>query len=739
MSRRILTAAGLTLLAGLAIAVWLLIGDGTQPSTEAPPPPKAVSTTGQTPLGPVSRSEPAPASSQNNAAALPPPGSIAGRFLDSENGEGVPGVTLTAYRWQPRHSYQNNDVTGLQRVTESMSRTDGSFEVAGLLPGYYLLVRPETPGFGPENREHRVRIGVEPGERVEGLVFELTRGVPVSGRVVDLQGRPIPDAEVHASQRSGEPRVTFADGQGRFAFYGAKVGQPVVLRAAARGYLGREVGRDVEGRGLLVGVDGLIDMELVVSPCRSLEGVLVDDSGLPIRNAYVSSEVGRWYSPQATGEDGSFVVLGLPGGRELVTLRGSLGNQRLDFLNGTESVRFARETHLEGVRVVARLKPVDEVERQSHRHQQQNAHPGPGMTAGKLVDAEGNPFNNVQVSILAPLNEVHGPAFTVSGPDGLFAIDLGLRKDANLCVYAGDIVFDVFDNIRAGSKDNVLTVRPSLPVHGVVRDASNGEAVRRFSIAITLPDREKYFGGAYPPGQSGMAETIYDKEGRFTIFTQFPKRARLHIEAPGYSPASQDIDLETMDLAGLVELQLEPGRIITGVVRSLDGNPIGGARIHALVSLSRPLPLLDPQGVTGPSGRFTIKGLEARPHTVVALQQGFVPTPVEVDLGYMVKDEVDLNMVRTGEIEGLLVRAGVPVVGESVEAKRLDPPSDFQALRIRTQCSGVTDIEGRYRLRDLPPGEYEVACDQKGTRSRMEYVRRQAVVEAGMVTDVDFL
>jgi protocatechuate 3,4-dioxygenase beta subunit len=167
------------------------------------------------------------------------------------------------------------------------------------------------------------------GERVETV--EVTRGGSLAGRVVDLQRRAVAGAIVEAWNSESFPfdtppdRTTTADGEGRFAL--SHLGEDFV--AAARGD-GLCPSRGLRGK-IHPGTEGA-DLELVVAPCVSVSGVVVDADGAPVAGAELS--VGgnfgssdrdgthvpgvlraSWYGAKAVSdESGRFAVGGLSSG-----------------------------------------------------------------------------------------------------------------------------------------------------------------------------------------------------------------------------------------------------------------------------------------------------------------------------------------------------------------------------------------------------------------------------------------
>ncbi len=730
--RGILAIAATLVLAAGAILCMTRGGRPTPPPDKPATPKTTLAAAGDAPkIAPV-LADAAKQPAKAPVAAELQPGSIRGTCRDKDSGEGVEGVPVAAYWWKSRRG-GNGMTYGLSKAAEASSGADGRFELSGLMPGPYLLDRGEAQDYCACSPEERIRVEVHPGERLEGLVIDLIRGVPVSGRVVDERRAPIEGAEVHLRQRNEDARVAFTDKEGAFHFTGAITGQLAVLEAAAPGFMAVRSGRNADGRSQTVPQDGLSGIELVLSPGRSFEGILVDEAGQPIADASINAHPTFWGAEAKTKADGSFQLLGYMADAEEVTLQGRIGPRMLEFLDGTEHVHLGPQPHTKGVRAVARLQPEG---KHLEEYYKRNSNPEPQMTTGRLVDEAGNPVNDVEVSAGSGISDSgQFPPFTVSGPDGRFAIDFGSVEQATLIVRGEDIVNDTFEGIRAGSKDNVLTVRRSLPVNGIVRDAATGEPVKRFRVTVLRPG-EGWSPGIRGRGPMDASEELWAPDGRFTVRTRTPDAVTVGVVAPGYGPVQQDVALEQNGHMDPVEFLLKPELAAAGVVVDSAGRPIGGARVVA-TAWDNGQRVGSANATTDPDGRFALGGLEAKAYTLLVMLRDFAHTEAPLDLTRQAKAEVRIVLERTGVIEGRVMRDGVPVPEESVEVKCLDEAS-VQVYGPGFSRTEFTDSEGHYRVNDVPAGNYEIYCDVFDTRVTANREKREARVEPGMTTEVNF-
>src|SRR5215471_8871673 len=120
------------------------------------------------------------------------PSSIEGTVVDQLTGSLISKVTLD-----------------LQSTTDSTVRypaitaSDGRFNFRNVLPGRYSLtairtgyVRSQYGQHGPNNTA--ATILVTSGQRVVDVRMWMVQSGTISGRLLDVDGEPVPDAQVHA-------------------------------------------------------------------------------------------------------------------------------------------------------------------------------------------------------------------------------------------------------------------------------------------------------------------------------------------------------------------------------------------------------------------------------------------------------------------------------------------------------------------------------------------------------------
>ena len=90
-------------------------------------------------------------------------------------------------------------------------------------------------------------------------------------------------------------------------------------------------------------------------------------------------------------------------------------------------------------------------------------------------------------------------------------------------------------------------------------------------------------------------------------------RSELVLQAPGYGPFAQVVDVESRRETDLGEVLLEPGNRIRGIVKGPDGDPVPGA----MVFLGKEIDSSNftPETFADASGWFELAGVTPRSRT----------------------------------------------------------------------------------------------------------------------------
>ncbi len=152
-----------------------------------------------------------------------PAGSLRGRVvLAGNDGEGIPGTTVRASQ------------AGQATQETVVAKTDpgGYYTFKGLSREPYRITVAPLPGYAPAGPVSKV-VDTTANQQVKGPVFVLERGLTVSGRVEDGEGRPVAQANVFftVEDRPDTPMATRTNDLGLFSFEGIGGGESVTLRA----------------------------------------------------------------------------------------------------------------------------------------------------------------------------------------------------------------------------------------------------------------------------------------------------------------------------------------------------------------------------------------------------------------------------------------------------------------------------------------------------------------------------
>lgn len=233
------------------------------------------------------------------------------------------------------------------------SASDGSFELAGLLPGRYEVSTVAQRGRpGPQQP---ITVELELGADVSDVRIVMPAVGTVRGRIVDQTGNPVAKAEIHAVQVGGRGRGSvYSNDAGEFVIEELLPGETRVTARMAtlgQGVSLRKPGTtddDIQGELVEVVANEAVELTLTVESLNGrLSGVVLDEGGGPVADAFIdvermseSAEANhaiarrsvRWgwdRQPVLTDVEGRFEVESLPEGKFIVRANRKGGGEAL--------------------------------------------------------------------------------------------------------------------------------------------------------------------------------------------------------------------------------------------------------------------------------------------------------------------------------------------------------------------------------------------------------------------------
>ena len=514
---------------------------------------------------------------------------VAGVGLMARDAQGKSSSLATSSddgRFQSRRSYP----AGALRVFLSERETQG-------------LMR--THGNGPELLH--VTVG---REDVSRLTIEVDWVGVLRGVVLGPRDDPIPRAELRVLSGDSinlenpslrfwalyegmgrEGRTGRSDSKGQFSFGRLPNDRTLVVVASGSGFAS---GRSAELSPPFLASDDPVVLRLEEG--GAIAGTVRDAQGQPLGEitvAALSADTSYQPDPTRTSERGTFLLERLkPGSTEVTALARDEGGRRHAIASGTVEVLAGRETrldlqagadgvHLSGIAVDQQGQPIT-ADRLRLRLRTRPFQPRPGERVWGFD---------------TPLHD-----------DGTFDVTVP-REGRYQLTLLGSAAGDRWETVevRAPARDVRLTftVGPTSELSVRAFDAETGESIDRGQISIAW-DR-----GSQGMNFSGGGRSTRIREGLYT----------LTVDAKGYAPAARELDLRGgLQPQTLVEMRLDRGRPVGGVVLDAEGQPVKGCAV--VLQFGRELQT-ENLVYSGVDGRFTIPAAPTKGGSVCVIDKSY--------------------------------------------------------------------------------------------------------------------
>lgn len=563
----------------------------------------------------------------------------------------------------------------------------GALEVRGLPPAEVSLKIRAT---GYVSR-WLTALRLKPGEERSVGDVELTPAVLVRGVVLDDRtGAPLRDATVRPDEDGlREVRTT---AEGRFTLDVAPGIHELRVTAAAHAPATRTITAIADGPELVVRVGGF----------GAIEGLVRASDGQPCAGCFVDVAgmgAGEWQG--STDASGRFRRDGLPPGRYVVYSSGSEGREKsLEWF--TAANRFDQTTRRR-VRVVSDEVTTVEIGEPTatvrvHGTVRSQQDPPPGVVTWFL---DGAPFEEHVSAIVAA--------------DGSYAVDLQRPGGYRVVVGREGLGAALRVTVGAEAQQQIDLELERVPVRGKVLSA--GTAAPLAGALVEARRTEPFLDLAAPP----YATTATDGTGRFAIALGAGSY-RVAARAEGYAVEyREDVKVEPDREVDLGKLALRDARALRVRLLDADGGPVQWASAAlAGEAHTREASTADASGVVvladAPPGPQTI--VARGPRSAIVVRTGVEAVPPDVEPPVIV-------LARGGTLEVLVAGpSGAPVVGALVRVFK-DKVDITPALQSVGYYPLFTSDEGRVRVPDLEPGEYELSV-AKGERTTRRKVRADA-------------
>jgi len=582
----------------------------------------------------------------------------------------------------------------------AVSGPDGRFSMR-ISGDFDLRLKAAKRGL-PEAKSEAFRVAA--GERKSGVVLTIPSGIPVSGRVVDSEGKPLSGVAVTAAEaQSGRGGMMVRN----VVMIGGPQQEEDAVRTGSDGAFTLRVKEGTydfsfkrEGyaartlRGLAISTSQNDPLEATLDPAVEITGRVVrNGSGVDGVMINTFSESGAGAST-TTGPDGSFTLGGLTPGEIRASIR-----KETDFIGEMRMMTApGRDITIEipsGVRVTGRV-----VDKATHK-------PIGTFSAGVSQSRSGGGMVMMGPPQLKPFTSDDGSFVLDNIPTGavnLIAQAPGYAQARmNLTVEEGKPLSDIELELDPGTK---LVGKVTGP---------DGQGLSGVNVRVA----SAVGGGTAIMFAGGAKSAVTDSDGEYTIDALEPTDENIEFSHSKYVGTRKQIAVKGREVR--LDVQLTSGQRVSGVVVTEGGAPVADAEIEAMAGAGT-----FRSARSDASGAFTFESLPPARYRFSAGKRGFAEATVE---------DFDIS---SGAPLRLVLKSGATLYGQVHGLTAEELQHTTIEARGETFASAAVDSKGGFRIEGAPVGTVRVAAVvSKNFTSRKTSQPETVTVNAGESRQID--
>jgi hypothetical protein len=456
---------------------------------------------------------------------------VSGRVYDEDSNAGLAGVGVIA----SGTIFRVND-------KDVVTDVSGNYSIRGLHEGDYSITYANVDGYPApiDTGNERFRVATSLDEP-QTKNFALSKGLMLSGTVVDDSGIPLENEFVSGSTADNVSDVNETDEAGRFVLTGFRPEDVVHLTVQGK-YL---VDKPDPTR---LGKTSISNLVLKIGTNARVAGTVKDDYDKPLRGYLVYATDANDPSRQVRSE-----TRRRPGGFFFHALE-----------PGTYNIQYAvGSRHRPGQDPVLKTLTLEKAEVVSDLNIFVEDSMLPSMAiAGRIVDDTGTGIP--EVSVRYSRGESSRSDF-----DGYFAAERLEEGNHSIHFQKRGYVALSEKDVLAGTANLEVVMSRSAYVTGNIVDAMTGDPVTNFEVAVQNSESDQ------PPEDRFYARYL-DKEGRFRAQEIYPNRSSsIWVRADGYADTKTPVTgLTSGELRQGVVIRLEKESVVSETVGDANGTPI---------------------------------------------------------------------------------------------------------------------------------------------------------------------